>query len=312
MNPLTIIDAHSHLWLKQDTSWNGKPIRSLRNGRSIFLGEEVQMIPPFIIDGRNTAEVFLSNMDYAQVSAAVVVQEFIDGLQNDYLAEVSRQYPDRFFVFGMADYLNPDFYKQAEGLLRQGFKGLAIPGHRLMGQPLTSEAMLQMFRLMELEGAFLSITLEDGDRQTEELSEVIAECPRLKIAIGHLGMANPPQTPCWENESWRRQIRLARHENVMIETGGITWLYNSEFYPFPSAVRAIREAADLVGFDKLMWGSDYPRTITAITYRMSYDFLLKTQELTNDEKRLLLGDNARRFYGFKDLIELPYIKNMSE
>ena len=57
-----IIDAHSHLWLQQNTSWDGKEIRSLKNGRSIFLGEEVQMIPPFIIDGRNTAEVFLSNM----------------------------------------------------------------------------------------------------------------------------------------------------------------------------------------------------------------------------------------------------------
>ena len=307
-----IIDAHSHLWLKQDTSWNGKPIRSLRNGRSIFLGEEVQMIPPFIIDGRNTAEIFLSNMDYAQVSAAVVVQEFIDGLQNDYLAEVVRQYPDRFFVFGMANYLQEGFCQQAEELLHQGFKGIAIPGHRLMGQPLTSDAMMQMFRLMEREGALLSITLEDGDRQTSELSEVIAECPRLKIAIGHLGMANPPQTPCWENESWRRQINLAKNENIMIETGGITWLYNSEFYPFPSAVRAIREAADLVGMEKLMWGSDYPRTITAITYRMSYDFLLKTQEFTDDEKRLLLGDNAQRFYGFKNLKELPYIKNMSE
>ena len=312
MNQPLIIDAHSHLWLQQDTSWNGKPIRSLRNGRSIFLGEEVQMIPPFIIDGRNTAEVFLSNMDYAQVSAAVVVQEFIDGLQNDYLAEVSHQYPDRFFVFGMADYLQEGFCQQAEELLQKGFKGLAIPGHRLMGQPLTSDAMMQMFHLMEREGALLSITLEDGDRQTSELSEVIAECPRLKIAIGHLGMANPPLTPCWENESWRRQISLAKNENVMIETGGITWLYNSEFYPFPSAVRAIREAADLVGFDKLMWGSDYPRTITAITYRMSYDFLLKTQELDDNEKRLLLGDNAHRFYGFKNLIELPYIKNMSE
>ena len=316
MNQPLIIDAHSHLWLKQDTSWNGKPIRSLRNGRSIFLGEEVQMIPPFIIDGRNTAEVFLSNMDYAQVSAAVVVQEFIDGFQNDYLAEVSRQYPDRFFVFGMADYLRQETgdgsQETAEQLLKRGFKGLAIPGHRLMGQPLTSDTMMQMFRLMEREGALLSITLEDGNRQTGELSEVIAECPRLKIAIGHLGMANPPQTPCWENESWRRQISLARNENVMIETGGITWLYNSEFYPFPSAVRAIREAADLVGYDRLMWGSDYPRTITAITYRMSYDFLLKTPELTDDEKRLLLGDNARRFYGFKNLIELPYIKNMSE
>ena len=312
VNPFFIIDAHSHLWLKQDTSWNGKPIRSLKNGRSVFLGEEVQMIPPFIIDSQNSAEVFLSNMDYAQVSAAVVVQEFIDGLQNDYLAEVMHRYPDRFFCFGMADYMKEGFYSQAESLLDNGFKGLAIPAHRLLGQPLTSDEMMRMFRLMERRGSLLSITLADGIRQVEEMEEVIANCPRLKVAIGHLCMANPPQAPCWENESWRKQILLARHENVMIETGGITWLYNSEFYPFPSAVRAICEAADLVGMEKLMWGSDYPRTITAITYRMSYDFITKSSMLTETAKRLLLGENARRFYGFGALKELPYIKNMSE
>ena len=312
MEELIIIDAHSHLWLKQDTSWNGKTIRSLKNGRSIFLDEEVQMSPPFIINGQNSAEVFLSNMDYAQVHAAVVVQEFIDGLQNDYLAEVSRKYPDRFFCFGMADYLRPGFYSQAEELIGEGFKGLAIPGHRLLGNALTSDEMMQMFHLMEKHNIMLSITLADGDQQVGELQEVISECPNLKIAIGHLGMANPPQTPCWENESWKRQIRLARHQNVMIETGGITWLYNSEFYPYPSAIRAIREAAALVGMEKLMWGSDYPRTITAITYRMSYDFIVKSQELTDDEKRLLLGSNAKLFYGFGTLPTLPYIKNMSE
>ena len=312
MEELMIIDAHSHLWLRQDTSWNGLPIRTLKNGRSLFLGEEVQMIPPFIIDGKNTAEIFLSNMDYAQVSAAVVVQEFIDGLQNGYLREVQRQYPDRFLTCGMADYLQDGFYEQVLKLIAEGFRGIAIPGHRLMGRSLVSSEMMRMFRLMEANHVFLSITLEDGDRQVEELEEVIAACPSLKIAIGHLGMANPPQTPCWENESWRRQILLARHENVMIESGGITWLYNAEFYPFPSAIRAIREAASLVGMEKLMWGSDYPRTITAITYRMSYDFVVKSQELSDEEKRLFLGENARRFYGFKELIALPYIKNMSE
>ena len=312
MEELMIIDAHSHLWLRQDTSWNGLPIRTLKNGRSLFLGEEVQMIPPFIIDGKNTAEIFLSNMDYAQVSAAVVVQEFIDGLQNGYLREVQRQYPDRFLTCGMADYLQDGFYEQVLKLIADGFRGIAIPGHRLMGRSLVSSEMMRMFRLMEANHVFLSITLEDGDRQVEELEEVIAACPSLKIAIGHLGMANPPQTPCWENESWRRQILLARHDNVMIESGGITWLYNAEFYPFPSAIRAIREAASLVGMEKLMWGSDYPRTITAITYRMSYDFVVKSQELSDEEKRLFLGENARRFYGFKELIALPYIKNMSE
>ena len=38
---MTIIDAHSHLWLKQDTCWNGRVIRSKANGRADFLGEEV-------------------------------------------------------------------------------------------------------------------------------------------------------------------------------------------------------------------------------------------------------------------------------
>ena len=82
--------------------------------------------------------------------------------------------------------------------------------------------------------------------------------------------------------------------------------------PNLDTVRAIRQAADEVGMDKLMWGSDYPRTITAITYRMSCDFILKSPELSPEDKAAFLGGNARSFYGFRNLPELPYIKNMSE
>jgi len=64
----------------------------------MFMGEMRQMLPPFMIDGKNSAEVFISNMDYAQVEAAVVTQEFIDGCQNDYLADVALRFGDRFFV----------------------------------------------------------------------------------------------------------------------------------------------------------------------------------------------------------------------
>ena len=266
------------------------------------------MLPPFMIDGRNTAEVFLSNMDYAQVSAAVVTQEFIDGIQNDYLMEVQRRYPDRFLVCGMCDYFRPGFLRQAEELIARGFRAIKIPAHRLLltGRRLmlTSEEMMQMFHLMEDRGIIFSVDLADGDLQVAEMREIIEECPGLKVAIGHFGM---PAT-----EHWQEQVKLARAENVYIESGGITWLFNAEFYPFPSAVRAIREAIGLVGIDKLMWGSDYPRTITAITYRMSYDFVSKSRELTDEEKSKFLGGNARRFYGFGSLVDLPYIKNMSE
>lgn len=310
---MKIIDAHSHLWLKQDTCWNGMPIRSKRDGRADFLGEEVQMLPPFMIDGRNTAEVFLSNMNYAQVSAAVVVQELIDGCQNSYLKEVADRYPERFIVCGMCDYLDTEkdensLANEAEELHRQGFRGIAVPAHRLILDNrrvmLNSDRMMQMFKVMERTGMFLSITLADGDTQTAEMREVIEECPALKIAIGHFGMPT--------RKGWKEQIKLAQHNNVYIEAGGITWLYNSEFYPFPSAIAAIQEAAAMVGMEKLMWGSDYPRTITAITYKMSYDFILKSNALSAEEKAQFLGGNALRFYGIDTEIDLPYIKNMSE
>lgn len=303
-----IIDAHSHLWLKQDTVVEGLPIRTLENGRSLFMGEVRQMLPPFMTDGVNSAEVFLSNMDYAQVSAAVVTQEFIDGFQNDYLAEVAVRYPDRFFVCGMCEFRKSGYLDQARQLIARGFQGIKIPAQRLLLQEgrvrLNCEEMMQMFHLMEQNGVLLSIDMADGDTQVGELEEVILECPKLKVAIGHFGMVTRPQ--------WKEQIKLARHPHVRIESGGITWLFNDEFYPFKGAVRAIREAAELVGFEKLMWGSDYPRTITAITYRMSYDFVSKSTELTEREKALFLGENARSFYGFHNLPELPYIKNMSE
>ena len=292
-----IIDAHSHLWLRQDTQVDGQPIRSLKNGRSLFFGEEVQMLPPFMTDGVNSAEVFLSNMDYAQVGAAVVVQEIIDGNQNDYLIKVQRQYPDRFFCMGMAWNLS-----EAKAVAEAGLKGIAFPGHR-MHEPLQN--LMPVFKFMEERGLVLSMCLGDDENQIAEMREVIQECPRLKVAIGHFGMVT--------TLSFRSQVLLARcGENVMIESGGITWLYNSEFYPYPSAIRSIRQAAEWVGMEHLMWGSDYPRTITAITYKMSYDFIQKTKELTDEEKEMFLGGNAVRFYGFRNLPSLPYIKNMSE
>ena len=292
-----IIDAHSHLWLKQDTSIDGKRILSLKNGRSIFFDEEVQMLPPFMVDGRNTAEVFLSNMDYAQVGGAVVVQEIIDGCQNDYLTEVQHQHPDRFFCMGMAWNM-----EEAEAVKKAGLRGIAIPGHRVKESLFT---LMPMFKYMEQQGLVLSMCLADDERQIGEMAEVIQECPHLKVAIGHFGMVTTP--------SFEQQVKLAlQGEQVMVESGGITWLYNAEFYPYPSAVRSICQAADWVGWDRLMWGSDYPRTITAITYRMSYDFICKSRELSEEQKAAFLGGNALRFYSFKNLPHLPYLKNMSE
>ena len=289
-----IIDAHAHLWKKQAGMVSGKPVYDIGGGKSDFGGEIKQMMPAYMTDGENNVERIIANMDYAQVSGAVITQEYIDGNQDRYLLEAKAKYPDRIKICAL--------YEEKEMGDISAFDGIKICAGRLADKNLLNH--LYPFELADKHGKFISIDLADGDEQCQMMEEIIAKFPDLRIAIGHFGMVT--------REGWLEQIKLAKHKNVFIESGGITWLFNSEFYPYPSAVDAINESADLVGFHKLMWGSDYPRTMTAITYKMSYDFVVKTDKISDENKKLFLGENARKFYGFGDIPVPVKVKNMVE
>lgn len=289
-----IIDAHLHLWEKQHGMVNGKPVYDIGGGKSDFGGTIRQMMPAYMTDGVNSAERLIANMDFAQVNAAVAVQEYIDGNQDEYLLRCREKYPERLKICSL--------YEENDHYRLDGFDGIKICGGRLTKVKL--EELSFLFHQAEEQGMFVAIDLADGDAQVPAMKQLIRECPKLRIAIGHFGMVT--------TEGWQKQIELACNENVYIESGGITWLFNSEFYPYPSAIEAILEAKKICGMDKLMWGSDYPRTMTAITYRMSQDFVIKSDRLTKEEKEKFLGLNAARFYGFEVQENLPYISHMAE
>lgn len=291
-----IIDAHLHLWEKQRGIVNGKPVIALTGGQSNFGGEVRQMMPPYMIDGRNTAEMLLANMDYAGVSGCVVTQEYIDGNQDNYLLECKEKHRDRIKICCL--YKEQDI---SDDWLRK-FDGVKICGGRLAYKNLVDHS--EIFQQANRLGKFISIDMADGEEQTEGLQTIIDMFPNLRIAIGHFGMVTV--------DGWEKQIELAKNSNVYIESGGITWLFHREFYPYPSAIKAISTAADICGMDKLMWGSDYPRTMTAITYKMSLDFIQKSEELTDGEKEMILGGNAQRFYGFDEIEAPKQILNMVE
>lgn len=289
-----MIDAHLHLWDKQHGMVDGLPVYDLGGGRSQFGSVVRQMTPAYINDGVNSVERLLANMDFAQVAGAVVTQEYIDGNQDAYLRQVRQAHPLRLRVSALYEEKPLGDISWADGI--------KICAGRLADQDLTHHA--EAFRRAGAEDKFIGLDLADGDTQTASLREMIQQYPNVRMAIGHFGMVTTP--------GWQEQIRLARYPNVFVESGGITWLFNSEFYPYPSAVRAILEARDICGMEKLMWGSDYPRTMTAITYRMSWDFVDKSPLLTPEEKQLFFHRNSEGFYRFHDLPDMPYIHHMAE
>ena len=289
-----VIDAHLHLWDKQHGMVNGKPVYDIGGGKSDFGGIVKQMMPAYMTDGVNSVERLIANMDFAQVNAAVVVQEYIDGNQDEYLLKCKEKYPERIKVCSL--------YEEHDNYRLDGLDGIKICAGRLTKVKL--EELSPLFHKAEEKGMFVAIDLADGDAQVAAMNQLIKECPDLRIAIGHFGMVTV--------DGWQKQIELACNKNVYVESGGITWLFNSEFYPYPSAVDAILEARDICGIDKLMWGSDYPRTMTAITYRMSQDFIIKSDKMSVEEKGKFLGLNAAKFYGFEVKENLPYISHMAE
>lgn len=292
MNEILIIDAHTHLWERQDGVVDNRPVFPIGGGKSNFGGEVRQMMPPDMDDNRCTIERLMGNMDYAGVSGCVVTQEYIDGNQDTYLLDCKKRYENRMRICSL--------YEEKDEWQKEGFDGVKICASRLADQNLLHHEAV--FKEAERRGMFVSIDLADGDTQVAEMQDLISRYPKLRIAIGHFGMVT--------TQGWQRQIALACNPNVYIESGGLTWLFDDEGYPYPGAIDAILEARDICGMDKLMWGSDYPRTMVALTYEMSVRFIVKSNRLSEQEKRAFLGENAIRFYRFGELEKPLKIANM--
>jgi L-galactono-1,5-lactonase len=289
-----IIDAHMHIWNKLHGKIQNKiPLRAVADG-VIKIGDKKFLgMPAYLHDCKALAEHVLAEFDAAGVDTGIVVQENMDGEQNTYGLETMARYPGRFFVHALPDFFKTDTVaKQSLRLFDKGFKGLKFPaGHFGDTILLDDKRLMPIYDCMEAYALVLAIDLSTGTKQVPALKRVLDQFPNLPVAIGHFGMPN--------RDGWPGQLDLCKYENVYIETGGIIWLYRAEGFPFKQAQKKLREAIKRIGPEKIMWGSDWPRTMVDFTYRQSLDFLRDSNSFTDREKQLILGENAARLYDIK-------------
>lgn len=289
-----IVDAHMHVWERVHGRVRGElRVEPSRNGRIKIGGRECLGMPAWMLDCAARAEYAVAEFDAAGVDAGVIVQEDLDGEQNEYVLAVQERFPGRFFAHALPDLSTPgQVARQAGELLDRGFRGLKFCGGHVRGKlALDDQRLMPIYERMEAEELVLAVDLAEGEEQAAEMERVLARCPRLRVAVGHFGMPN--------RGGWPGQLRLALHEHVFVEGGGLVWLYRGEGSPFPGAIDAILRAKEVVGIEKLLWGSDWPRTMIDFTYRQSLDFVRASEALTESEKARFLGENAARLYGFE-------------
>ncbi len=285
-----IIDCHMHLW---ETA-AGADLVPRDYGRFASRdGTLHQMLPVSFVDSSSPAELALAHMDWLGIDRGVVVQEWMDGRQDAYLSGVARRYPDRFSLMGLLDLNDPE---NAPAYIEDIVRRLSLDGVKVIpGQNrdvrLDDARLRKVWRSCAALGVPAVMHLPPGEAALAEVETIVRDEPSFRLVVAHLGL--PPA------DGWQRQVALGRLPNVFIDASGLTALFAHEGYPFPGAQKAIREALDIVGPGKIMWGSDYARCLVDVSYKEILDLFRKECPfLTAAERAGILGETAARVYRF--------------
>lgn len=283
-----IIDAHIHLWHRLHGDDIGVDREALSWGRARQGDKIYYATPPSFKDSLSTYELAIAHMDWLGIDRAVVLQEFMDGKQDDYLSEVRRACPHRFSCMALFDHR---YYDDPLGSFEK-----AIDRDRLQGflvkspDPFPELATRQLLPLWQAcaERA-LPLVLKNG--KASDLRKLIAAVPGIRLVLSHFaGILEDP-------EDYEEKLRLVASEpNVTIDSGALTY---RQRYPFPWAKEKLHQAVELVGASKIAWGSDYPRPglVADSSYKQQLEFItIDCDFLTDQQREQILSGTALRVY----------------
>ena len=140
----------------------------------------------------------------------------------------------------------------------------------------------------------LSFELCANSTQLPAAIELVKATPDVRHALNHCG---GPDIKGEQFEPWASYIReLAAFENVHCKVSGIVTTA-SENWTREELKPYIRHLIEAFGYERLMFGSDWPVCTLAATYQEWVDALLWAVEDASDaEKNSLFYENASEFY----------------
>jgi predicted TIM-barrel fold metal-dependent hydrolase len=306
-----IIDAHAHVFRQMSGKIGRGKVDGIGFGRVLVHNHEIiQLVPPIMKETTFPPDVFLECMTWAGVERAVLLQGPFYGERNTEVADAVRQWPQRFTGGAFVDPWEPEARENFDRVVEQGFRVLKLelsPSFGLSGLhpglSLNDEQLSWLWT--ELERLHMVLTLDLGaigssSYQTAAVAKLADAHPELKIVIAHMGQPTPIAERDPELWSlWQAQIKLGLHPHVWFDTSALPHRAEHEQYPFPSIGRWVRQAVDLIGPHKLMWGSDAPALLTAANYNQLLILMQHHFEfLSPADRELIFGKTALEVYPF--------------
>lgn len=274
-----IIDFHTHIFPalfrdKRDLFFQGEPDFEL-----LYRSPESRM------SGKNE---LLGNMDKDGVNRSIVFGfpwKDSDNFKrhNDYIIESVLEHPDRLMGFCCFDAMSPEAPKEAERCLEAGLMGIGELA--IYDSDFSPDVIKALKDIMDISLQYdVPVLLHTNEPVGHQypgkqpmglgaLYELLKRYPENKMVLAHWGGG------IFFYMMMKKEVR-GTFRNVWFDTAASPYLYKPDIY---------RIAGEIMGFDKILFGSDYP-----LIRPERYFKELESANLSLASIQKIKGENAAR------------------
>lgn len=280
-----IIDSHAHIFPEE-----------IRERRDSFCEQDEGFGALYRDPGARLAgaEDLIASMDESGVDVSVVCgfpwkASGLCGLHNQYLLEASSRYPRRLVVFLSLPFSDPERSLEAlENGLREGARGVGETA--FYGPEMTSldlERMGTVLAVMEKRGVPLLIHTNEtvghaypgkGRTPLERFFELAVSFPKLRLILAHWGGG------LLFYELMPEVAKALAH--VYYDTAASPFLYSRKIY---------RLACEIVGAERILFGSDFPLLSAKRYFRE-----VSESGVGEEDRNRILGSNMAKLLGLTE------------
>ena len=302
---MRLLDAHCHVF-EYLSSYRGEgEIRAIGGGKARWAnGQVVSMMPPELGDKGFETETLVKFLKDKGVEKAVLLQGSFYGFHNEYVAEAMQNYPDMFLGAATFDPFASCADQIYERLTHElGFRVIKFEtstGGGLMSIHKTYD-LFEVFdpivEKIEKNGQVLVLDIGSPGMtsfQPEAVAKLAKKYPKVHMIICHL-LAPTLK----DEEALKDALKILNAENIWFDLAAVPFNVKPEMYPYPTGQKYIAMAKEIVGADKLIWGTDVPSVLVHDTYEDLLHFVTESGIFTEKELEGVVYGNAIEAYLWK-------------
>ena len=219
---------------------------------------------------------------------------------NQDVADWVEDYPDILFGFGSVNLCKSKDYveKTLEEIRRLKLRGIKLLPYSQFFNPAENENMDSLFQYCEDTNSIIlsHCGCGAGPFELPELSQnahpnlwehLLKKYPGVPLVFAHSGAYSTHIPGIWLHEV----LQLGkRYKNVYADLAAVDWLLDREM--------VIKEVRKTIGFDRILFATDYPLPLTAgVSLAYLVGAIKVNTKLNEREKHKVLGENAARLLG---------------